>query len=73
MGAISHSASVSTQGLSGEADDLCTVIIGHVWEATGFRYTYGQFTLEGQWLMLLIFNQTQDKTPQEEWNCCESV
>ena len=42
-GTISYSANISTQELSGEADDLCTVIVGRVWEATGFRFTCGRF------------------------------
>ena len=40
-GMISCSTRVSTQGLSGEADEICSIVIGHVWEATGFRFTYG--------------------------------
>ena len=45
-GVISCSARVSTQGLVGNADEMCTAIVGRVWEATGFRFTYGQFPLE---------------------------
>jgi hypothetical protein len=37
-GAINYSACVSTQGV---AVDVEKVITGHVWEATGFRFTYG--------------------------------
>lgn len=40
-GVISCSTRVSTQELSGEAEDICSVIVGRVWEATGFRFTYG--------------------------------
>ena len=40
-GVISYSARVSTEELSGEVEDMCTAIVGHVWEATGFRFTYG--------------------------------
>ena len=40
-GAISWSTCVSTQGLVGNADEMCTAIVGHVWEATRFRFTYG--------------------------------
>ena len=46
-GVISYSARVSTQGLSGEVDDICTAAVRRVWEATGFRFTYGQSLLEG--------------------------
>ena len=45
-GVISCSARVSTQGLAGNADDMCTVLVRRVWEATGFRFTYGRFPLE---------------------------
>ena len=40
-GVISCSTCVSTQELSGEADDICSAIVGHVWEATRFQFTYG--------------------------------
>ena len=56
-GAISCSTCVSTQELSGEADDICSIVIGHVWEATGFRFMYGWFPLEGQWLMLPLYRK----------------
>ena len=46
-GSIDWSARVSTQGLSGEVEN---VIVKHVWEATGFRFTYGWFLLNVQWL-----------------------
>ena len=39
-GDICCSARVSTQGLDGE-DEICARIVGRVWEATGFRFTYG--------------------------------
>ena len=39
-GVISCSIRVSTQGLSGEVDDIHSVIVGRVWEATGFRFMY---------------------------------
>ena len=39
-GVISCSTCISTQDLSGEADDICSIVIGHMWEATGFRFTY---------------------------------
>ena len=45
-GAISCSTRVSTQDLSVEADDIYPIVIGRVWEATGFRFTYGWFPLE---------------------------
>ena len=45
-GVISYSARVSTQGLSEEAGVICSMIVGRVWEATGFRFTYGPFLLE---------------------------
>ena len=41
-GVISISACVSVQELDGEEDGICTAIVGHVWEATGFCFTYGQ-------------------------------
>ena len=56
----------STRGLAGEADEICTRIVGHVWEATWFRFTYGWFSLEGQCLMLSLFNQIQDEKCPEE-------
>ena len=40
-GVISFSARVSIQGSYGEEDVICTAIARHVWEATGFRFTYG--------------------------------
>jgi len=55
-GVFSFSARVSAQGLAGNADDICKVLVARVWEATGFRFTYGRFPLEGQWLMLTLFN-----------------
>ena len=36
---ISCSARVSTQGLYGDENAICSVIVGRVWEATGFRFT----------------------------------
>ena len=45
---------VSTQGLVGEDGEVFKVIIGRVWEATGFRFTYGWFSLEVQSLMFPI-------------------
>ena len=38
--AISCSTHVSTQELSGEPDDICSIVIGHMWEATGFCFMY---------------------------------
>jgi len=38
---ICYSARVSTQGLTGEVDEICSKAVGRVWEATGFRFTYG--------------------------------
>ena len=38
-GVISYSGCVSTQDISGDVDDMCTVIVGRVWEATGFKFT----------------------------------
>ena len=55
-GVFSCSAHVSTQGLDGNTDEMCKVIVGHVWEATGFHFTYAWFPLEGKWLMLILFN-----------------
>ena len=55
-GDICCSVRVSTQGLAGEADEICARIVGRVWEATGYRFTYGWFPLEGQSLMLPLFN-----------------
>ena len=46
-GKIYYSARVSTQGLAGEADEMRAGIVRHVWEATGFRFTYGPILLEG--------------------------
>ena len=54
-GVISCSARVSAQGLADNVDGICTALVGRVWEATGFRFTYGRFPLEGQWLMLTLF------------------
>ena len=54
-GVISCSARVSAQGIAGNADGICTVLVGHVWEATGFWFMYGRFPLEGQWLILTLF------------------
>ncbi len=45
-GVISCSAHVSTEGLDGEEEGICSRIVGHVWEATGFRFTYDWFRLE---------------------------
>jgi len=42
---------VSTQGLVGEGDEISKVIAVHVWEATGFKFTYSWFPFEVQWLM----------------------
>jgi len=56
MGVISWSACVSALVLAKNADEICKVLVGCMWEATGFRFTYGQFPLEGQWLMLTLFN-----------------
>ncbi len=72
-GVISFSARVSTQGLGVEEDGICTTIVGRVWEATGFRFTYGWFPLEGQWLILPLFNQVQDENYPEEWHCPAGV
>jgi len=55
-GVISCSACVSALVLPKNADEICKVLVGRVWEATGFRFTYGRFPLEGQWLMLTLFN-----------------
>ena len=66
MGVTSSFARSSTQRLAGEADETCTGIVGRVWEATGFRFTYDQFPLEEQWLMLPLFNQIQDEKCPEE-------
>ena len=41
MGVILCSACVSAQGMDGGLDKICTVIVGHVWEATRFHFTYG--------------------------------
>ena len=49
-GVISYSVHISTQGLAGDKGEIRKVIIGHVWEATGFRFAYGWFPLEVQWL-----------------------
>jgi len=45
-GVISCSAHVSTEGLDGEEEGICSRIVGHVWEATGFRFTYDWFRFE---------------------------
>ena len=37
---------VSTQGLAVAEAEVIRVIVGRVWEATGFRFTYGWFPLE---------------------------
>ena len=44
---ISCSARVFTQGLTGEVDEIFAVIVGRVWEATRFRFTYDRLPLEG--------------------------
>ena len=46
MDDISYHAHVSTQGLPEEADEAFNVIAVRVWEATGFRFTYGWYLLE---------------------------
>ena len=38
-GVFSYSAQVSTQRIDGEDEYMCSRIIGHVWEATGFQFT----------------------------------
>ena len=53
-GDICYSARISTQGLDGDEDEICKVIVGCVWEATGFRFTYDWFPLEVQWLTFPI-------------------
>ena len=53
---ISWSTHVSTQGLVGNADEMCAAIVGCVWEATGFRFTYGWLPLEREFLVLIPFN-----------------
>ena len=55
-GNICCSARVSTQGLAGEVDEICAGIVGRVWEATGFRFMYAQFPLEGRRLIIPLFN-----------------
>ena len=55
-GNICCSVCVSTQGLGGDTDEMCARIVGHVWEATGFRFMYGWFPLDGRWLIFPIFN-----------------
>ena len=46
-GEIYCSARVSTQGLTGEADEMYAGIVRRVWEATGFRFTYVPVTTRG--------------------------
>lgn len=46
IGNICCHAHVSTQGLPEEVEDAFDVIAAHAWEATGFRFTYGQFILK---------------------------
>ena len=36
---LSCSARVSTRELDGDENEICSVIVGRVWEATGFRFT----------------------------------
>ena len=36
---------VSTQGMVGEEEDISKLILRRVWDATGFRFTYGGFLL----------------------------
>lgn len=36
---------VSTRGMVGEEDDILKLILRRVWDATGFRFTYGWFLL----------------------------
>ena len=55
-GVITCSARVSTEGLDGSADEMCAVIVGRVWEATGFRFTYGRLPLERKLLIIILFN-----------------
>ena len=45
-GVISCTACVSTEGLDGEEEEICSVIVGRMWEATGFRFMYDQFPFE---------------------------
>jgi len=44
-GVISCSTRVSTGGLDDEENKICAGIVGRVWEATGFRFTYDSFHL----------------------------
>ena len=45
-GVFSYSARVSTQGIDGEDEDIRSRIVGRVWGATGFRFTYVRFPFE---------------------------
>ena len=40
MGDLHYRARVSTQGLAEEEEDILKIIVGHVWDATGFRFTF---------------------------------
>ena len=59
-GEIYYPAYISTEGLPRDTDEAFKVISGHVWEATGFRFTYGQFPLEVQGLMLPIIQSDSE-------------
>src|SRR5258708_35384226 len=53
-GEISYPAYISTEELPGDTDEVLKVISACMWEVTGFRFTYGQFPLEVQGLILPI-------------------
>ena len=76
-GDINCSTCVSTQGLSNEVEN---VIIKHVWEVTGFRFTYGWFLLNVQWLKFpatSIRYKTKhvqkNGVVQRVYRCCQST
>jgi hypothetical protein len=51
-----YSARISAQGLAGDVNEISKSITACVWEATGFRFTYGWFPLEGESLIIPLFN-----------------
>ena len=45
MGDFCCRARVSTEGLTGDEEGMSKVVVNHVWEATGFRFTCVPFYL----------------------------
>jgi hypothetical protein len=82
-GSLSCCTRVTTEGMVGDTKEVADILVGHIWEATGYRFTlvdselqYDLASIADKWFYKYRYktkNIRKDGSVQLRYECCQSA